>query len=126
MARSGFTRNNHPSDTRRLETNMKNFLMCVAIAAPIFAQDHIAVPLTDPGRPVTLSIHLLRGSITVRGYSGRELLVDTKGATETRTESTHEGMHRISGSGTDVTIESENNKVSISSHGMRSNELVVQ
>jgi DUF4097 and DUF4098 domain-containing protein YvlB len=106
---------------------MNRFLMYAAIAAPIFAQDHIAVPLTDAARPVTMSIHLLRGSVTVRSYNGREVIVDTKGGAEAKDENaTHEGMHRIYGSGSDITVESENNKVSISSHGMRSGEVIIQ
>jgi hypothetical protein len=105
---------------------MNRFLIYAMIAAPVLAQDHIPVPLADAGRPVTLSIHMLRGSVTVRGYSGHEVLVDTKGSSESEKESTHEGMHRIAAGGNDVSIESENNKVTISSHGIRSGELIVQ
>jgi len=105
---------------------MKSFLMCVAIAAPIFAQEHIAVPLADPARPVTMSVHMLRGSVTVKGYSGREIIVDTQGGSESKVESTHEGMHRIGGSNNDMSIESENNKVSISSHGNHKGDVVIQ
>ena len=73
-----------------------------------------------------MSIQLLRGSITVRGYSGHEVIVDTKGEREGGAEKTHEGMHRIGGTGTDLSIESENNKVTISSHFGTSSELTVQ
>lgn len=105
---------------------MNRLLICAAIAAPIFAQDHIVVPLADAGRPVSLSVHLLQGSITIRGYNGREVLVDTKGSGDNKQETTHEGLHRIGGGRNDVTIESESNKVVISSHGMHSEELTVQ
>jgi hypothetical protein len=109
---------------------MNRLLICAAFAwasaAPIFAQDHIVVPLADAGRPVNLSVHLLHGSITIRAYGGHEVLVDTKGDGPGKAETTHEGLHRIGGAGSDVTIESENNKVTISSHGMRHTELTVQ
>ena len=105
---------------------MNKFLLCAVMAAPIFAQEHIPVPLADASRPVTLSIHLLRGSIIVKGYSGREVLVDSKGGASREPETTHDGLHRIAGTGSDISIESENNKVSISSNGFRGTELTVQ
>ena len=105
---------------------MTRLLLGLTILAPIFAQEHIPVPLADASRPVTMSIHLLRGSVTVRGYSGHEVIVDTKGGTASEIEKTHEGMHRIGGSGNDLSIESDNNKVSISSHGGRSADVTVQ
>jgi DUF4097 and DUF4098 domain-containing protein YvlB len=105
---------------------MNKLLMCVAIAAPIWAQEHIPVPLADANRPVNLSVHVLRGSITVRAYNGHEILVDSNGTSQDKAEKTHEGMHRIAGPGSDLSIESENNKVSVSSRGDRSTELVIQ
>jgi DUF4097 and DUF4098 domain-containing protein YvlB len=105
---------------------MTRLLIGLSILAPIFAQEHIPVPLADANRPVTMSIHLLHGSITVRGYSGHEVLVDTKGGTPAEAEKTHEGLHRIGGAGNDISVESDNNKVTISSRGGRSSDLTVQ
>lgn len=105
---------------------MSRLLIGLTILAPIFAQEHIPVPLADANRPVTLSIHVVRGSITVRGYSGHEVLVDTKGGSERDGEKTHEGLHRIGGGGNDISVESENNKVTISSNGGRSGDVTVQ
>jgi DUF4097 and DUF4098 domain-containing protein YvlB len=105
---------------------MKRFLTCIAVALPILAQEHIPVPLADPNRPASVSIHVTHGSILVRGYNGHEIIVDTKGGTPSAPETTRDGMHRIGGSANDVSIESENNKVVISSHSMRSGELTVQ
>ena len=72
---------------------MIRFFFGLAILVPFFAQEHLLVPLADANRPVTLSIHLLHGSITVRGYSGREVIVDTKGGRpkDRDKEKTHEG-----------------------------------
>jgi len=105
---------------------MNRLLICAAVLTPLFAQEHIPVPLADPARPVTLSVHLLRGSITVRGYSGREVIVDAKGGSATQPEKTVDGMHRIGGAGSDITIESDNNKINVSSHGGRGGDLVIQ
>ncbi len=104
---------------------MNRLVIGLAILAPIFAQEHIPVPLADANRPVSLSVHLLHGSITIRGYSGQEVIVDTKGGTPGEAEKTHEGLHRIGG-GNDISIESENNKVTISSRGGSGGDLTVQ
>jgi DUF4097 and DUF4098 domain-containing protein YvlB len=104
---------------------MKRFLICIAVALPILAQEHIPVPLADPNRPATVSIRLAQGGVTVRGYNGHEIIVDTKGGPPAAPE-TRDGMHRIGGSANDVSIESDNNKVVISSHTMRGGELTVQ
>ncbi|MBM4160308.1 MAG: hypothetical protein FJ217_04320, partial [Ignavibacteria bacterium] len=56
------------------------FLIGLAIPLMVFAQepttDKITVPLTDPGRPVTLRVSLLNGSISVKGTPGKELIVE--------------------------------------------------
>ena len=106
---------------------MNKLLTYAIVAAPLLAQEHIPVPLADPGRPVTLSVHVLHGSITVRAYNGRELIVDSKAAgNASQTEKTHDGMHRIAGSAGDLTIESENNKVSINSRNGHSSDITIQ
>ncbi|RPH37547.1 hypothetical protein EHM92_02410, partial [bacterium] len=38
--------------------------------------DRIPVPLTDPGRPVILHVGLISGGITVKGYAGKEVIVE--------------------------------------------------
>jgi hypothetical protein len=104
---------------------MNKFLLGLSLLAPIFAQEHIAVPLADANRPVSLTVHLLRGSITVRGYSGHELIVDTKGGPPNE-GATHDGLHRIGGGGSGLTIESDNNKVTITSHFGPGGDVTVQ
>lgn len=109
------------------EMSMKRILIFVAAVLPVWAQEHIPVPLADPGRPASVSIHLAQGGVVVRGYSGREVVVDTKGGTASGApETTKDGLHRIGGTANDVSIESENNKVVISSHTLRGGELTVQ
>ena len=36
----------------------------------------IAVPLSDPSRPVVLEVSAIRGSVTVRGHDGEQVLID--------------------------------------------------
>src|SRR5260370_17815000 len=40
--------------------------------------NHVTVPLSDPSRPAHLRAHLLNGSITVKAYQGKEIIVDAK------------------------------------------------
>lgn len=98
------------------------------LAVAAIAQEHVVVPLADTNRPVTMKVHILTGSITVRAYNGREVLVDVSGGSSKRSGPTTErgGLHRIEGAGTDVSIESENNIVSISQHMGRAANLVIQ
>ncbi len=107
---------------------MNKLLLVIGMAAPMIAQDHMVVPLTDANRPVSMSVHLLSGSVTIRGYSGREVLVDAKGASNSHESSSanHDGMHRIDGGGSDLSIESDNNKVTISSHFGRGSDVTIQ
>jgi DUF4097 and DUF4098 domain-containing protein YvlB len=105
---------------------MNRLFIYAALIAPVFAQEHIPVPLADAARPVTLNVHLLSGSITVRAYNGREILVDSNGPASKEPEKTRDGLRRIGGWANDITIESDNNKVNISSRGGRGGDVTVQ
>lgn len=41
--------------------------------------ERIVVPLTDPSRPATLKAQLIHGSVTIRGGSGRDVIVNAGG-----------------------------------------------
>ena len=76
-------------------------LSIAAPAAPRTAGDggqKISVPLTDPGRPATVKVSTINGSITVEGYAGREVSIETSGRAEEpegRPRRGAEGMRRI-------------------------------
>src|SRR5262245_36303508 len=94
------------------------------------SDNHITVPLTDPARPAQVRAHLLNGSITVKAYEGKEIIVDAKVRTSTRTEvgeghgegrgeGRGEGMHRIPMTSTGLNVEAENNQVRISTDSVQ-------
>jgi len=87
-----------------------------ALAQPMWAQNRVSVPLTDPSRPVTLRAHLVSGSITVKGADVKEVIVEAKGrdGEESRSSGRAEGMKRIPMTSTGLNIEAENNNVRIS------------
>ncbi|WP_159467513.1 DUF4097 family beta strand repeat-containing protein [Dyadobacter sp. 3J3] len=91
---------------------------------PLLAQndikEQITVPLSDPSKSGSLDVKLIRGSIHIIGYAGKEVIVEaaTKGAAKKNEESKDQaakGMKRISFSrnGLDLTIEEEKNNVRI-------------
>ncbi len=82
--------------------------------------DHVTVPFSDPSRPGTVKVSLIAGSISVKGYTGKEVVVDAKtreegqeSEREQRARPETAGMKRIPNMSTGLTIEEENNRVSI-------------
>ena len=57
-------------------------VLLVLTAGPARAQepvaDRVPVPLSDPGRPVTLKVHLIEGGITVKGSDTKEVIVEAR------------------------------------------------
>ncbi len=96
-------------------------LLCVAFAAaPACGQtqtpsgaDHVSVNLSDPARPALVKASLVNGGITVKGYDGKEVVVEARARNResARSDST---MKRIPVSGTGLSVEEENNEVRIS------------
>jgi hypothetical protein len=90
--------------------------------------NRVVVPIADPAQPVQIKAHLLNGSITVKGYEGKEVIVEAKvregrgegeghgrgygegRGGESKTES---NMKRVPMSSTGLSIEAENNQVRV-------------
>lgn len=92
-------------------------------AAPTMAQtevkEQLVVPLTDPNKVGTLQVSLVTGSISVTGYSGKEVLIDAS------TKNPNQGTvkERNIGSNTNVSVNLNTNQnvkeKSIESNGMK-------
>ena len=110
-----------------MKSLMKHILtkgVWLAMAAAAWPQapapDHVTVPYSDPSRPGTVKVSIIAGSISVKGYAGKEVVVDAKpreeGEGRVRGRSSNPkaaGMKRIPNMSTGLTIEEENNRVSI-------------
>ena len=74
--------------------------------------DHIPIALSDPSRPAHVKASLINGGITVKAYDGKQVIIDarTRGQEREREES---GPKRLAISSTGLTVEEENNEVSI-------------
>ncbi len=83
--------------------------------------DKINVPLSDPSRPVMLKVGLISGSITVKGSAVKEVTVEARiRATDEDEEKSERprGLKLIPNNSTGLTVEEDDNTVSVST-GMR-------
>ncbi len=78
-------------------------------------EERIVVPLSQPGQPGWLKIHLVTGSIEVTGYNGKEVIVDyeTPGNNYKDKQKAPEGMHRIPNENFGLRITEEANEVNV-------------
>jgi hypothetical protein len=84
---------------------------CLLLALPLFAE-RMTIPLRDPSRPAHLKFSTINGSITVKPHAGREVIIDSDAALPS-TKPGPNGMKRIDLGQGGVTIEEENNVVTI-------------
>lgn len=91
----------------------------ILCAGAVSAQDKITVPLRDPARPATVVVNLIQGSVSIKGYSGKEVLIDStsqgpdRRATRRRTRDIPEGMHRVDIDGSQLDVVEDNNVVTV-------------
>jgi len=80
------------------------------------ATQTLTVPLSSPGKPYSLKVHLVSGSINVTGYDGKDIVinVNARGGDEEDTPKTENGMKRISNhGGYEVTAKEADNNVTV-------------
>jgi len=95
------------------------------IHAQQLSGDRINVSFSDPSKPGLLTAYVNAGSITIKGYSGKEVVVEAKLKDQPSRASGREsipdkakGMKRITANLTGLVVEEENNemKVYVSGH----------
>lgn len=93
---------------------------CSAALAQNPTSDKVTAPLSDPSRPAFLKASLINGSITVTGYSGKDVIVEARVRSDDEEESAGEksekikGLKRIKNTSTGLSVEEENNEVRVS------------
>ncbi len=100
-----------------------SLIMLLLIAGAIaFAQqataDRATVPFSDPSKPGIVEAYTHNGAITVKGYSGNEVIVEAKmrGTQIREKDETPEkarGMQRISANRTGLVVEEKNNVMEV-------------
>lgn len=89
-------------------------ILCLSVTGR--AQEQIVIPISNPDKPGTLNIGIARGSITVSGYNGKEVLIrysDNDGQDEQKKPANKNGLRRISGSGIGFEATENNNTVEV-------------
>ncbi|HEY7855560.1 MAG TPA: DUF4097 family beta strand repeat-containing protein [Terriglobales bacterium] len=109
-----------------MSTTFRNLMITAAVATTLAlgaaAQDHIVVPLSHPSQPATLKVGFVNGSITVRAYDGKDVVIDTTSNGDSISRRHREpppsedtnGMHKLTTS-PGISAEEENNVVTIRS-----------
>ncbi|MEO8025084.1 MAG: DUF4097 family beta strand repeat-containing protein [Bryobacteraceae bacterium] len=118
--------------TRNLKTQFVLAMIGAGLAAGLAqAQDAVKVPLRNPGQPVKLRVHLLHGSINVKGYDGKEVLVESKGRgrererERDRERDRSDGLRRIDNTSGGLEITEDNNTVTIGGSVFRASDVTV-
>ena len=94
-----------------------------AVALTASAQQ-VTVPFSGGGRPQTLRVTLMNGSVEIRGYDGKELLLDSGGSTRNKDKEKN-GLHRID-IANGFSLSEDNNVITIHGGGGGTPRLAVQ
>lgn len=93
-------------------------LLAGALAAwPQEAQpDRVTVSFSDPSRPKSLKASLVNGSISVKGYDGKDAIIETRGGSGRSRRADREradGLRRIDTNATGLTVEESDNVITV-------------
>lgn len=102
-------------------TKYLNIAIAAAVCGAGFAQDtpdRLTVPFSDAARPRMVKISLIHGNIQVKGYDGKDVIVEGSPGTSSEGRQPPAGMRRIPMRSTGLEAEEENNviRISTSSH----------
>lgn len=103
-------------------------VLCYAQEA---SADKTTVPFSNPSRPGTVKVGLIAGSITVKGYAGKEVIVEaqpgSEGRKHERSRAEAEGLRRIPNTATGLSVEEEDNVISVGTSSLnRPVDLILQ
>jgi hypothetical protein len=101
-----------------------------AFTLSLAAQETVNVPLSNPGKPGSLKVSLVSGSITVKGYSGDEVIVTatTRGrrSSNRRGSKSKEGLKRIAVNSLEFSAEEYDNAVIVRSRVSKTVDFEIQ
>lgn len=98
---------------------MKNKITLALLFWAVFTRlqaqnEKITVELSQPGKPYTVELSLVHGSINVVKNSGKELIIEAGSGKTAQAPVSKDGMRKISsGGGFDITVKEAGNKVQI-------------
>jgi len=86
--------------------------------------DRVTVPFSDASRPKSLKASLINGSITVRGYDGKDAIVEAvngSGRPRRAERERSDGLRRIDIGGTGLAVEEADNVVTVGTRSVNEN-----
>jgi len=102
-------------------------ILLAAAGMAAWAQDatpeRVTVPFSDPSRPKMVKVALINGGITVKGYNGKEVIVESRlsdGESRHHHNSAPPGMHQIYPQGAGLQVEESENTVTIGTERINS------
>jgi hypothetical protein len=105
--------------------------VCICVAASLAAQetsgDRVTVPFSDPSKPRVLKVNLLNGAVTVRGYDGKDAIIEARGDTRNRRQRTRpDGLRRLEVVATGLLVEEQNNTVTVGTRMHEDTRVTIQ
>ena len=95
----------------------RSIVLIAAVAGALAAQDDkVTVPFRDPSGAKTLKVSLQNGSVTVKGYEGKDAIIEASGhgsIRDRRPSRVPEGMHRIDNASMGLDVTEENNVINV-------------
>ena len=93
---------------------------------PLFPQDvkpdQVTVAFSDPSQPGFIKINLVGGNITVTGYNGDKVIIEAKAMyakISPQESKKSKGMQKLQYTATGLTVEEENNEITISAQSWK-------
>jgi DUF4097 and DUF4098 domain-containing protein YvlB len=94
--------------------------------------DRVTVPFSDPARPGLLKASLMNGGMTIKGYEGKEVIIEARVRPEKppkyeKSGKKALGLRRLEITSTGLSVEEEDNEMSVSTESMnRTVDLTIQ
>lgn len=87
--------------------------------------DRVTVPFSDPARPKSLTASLINGGITVRGYDGKDAIVEARpqgdSGRRARRPERSDGLRRIDIGGSGLSVEESDNVITVGTRAINDN-----
>jgi hypothetical protein len=93
------------------------------------AGDRVTVPFRDASKPRSVVVKLINGGMTIRGYDGKDAIIEGHGGSErrgSRSSNIPPGMHRIDNNTSGLDITEDNNIITVHGGVMRSADVTMQ
>ncbi len=98
-----------------LTTVFLSIISSLILFSTSVAQEQIAIPLSNPDQPGELYLSMIRGSLQITGYEGKEVIIQYDNGQEARpqSEASRDGLRRISNNRLGFEATERNNRVEI-------------